>query len=232
MEYEIIFYHSGKTAECERLLEKRFSKLGLSALPSTAATDPASLASELQQALSCSDIVIIIGGLDGGRQSTDSILSQILSAEKERPDCEKLVDDNDNIAYFLKAGDQCIVVLPDETEVMEGMLDTVLICDLAGKECPEAATFHFEKMYGALVNLDLGIYDPEKAGLLTSLIAYNTGSGEEERILLPMNHAYTYQVLYRLGFVWPTLNEEYIRSFINALKGLGYFDLSEEDGGR
>ena len=47
---------------------------------------------------------------------------------------------------------------------MEGMLDTVLICDLAGKECPEAATFHFEKMYGALVNLDLGIYDPEKAG--------------------------------------------------------------------
>ena len=75
-------------------------------------------------------------------------------------------------------------------------------------------------------------HDPEKAGLLTSLIAYNTGSGEEERILLPMNHAYTYQVLYRLGFVWPTLNEEYIRSFINTLKGLGYFDLSEEDGGR
>lgn len=130
MEYEIIFYHSGKTAECERLLEKRLSKLGLSALPSTAATDPASLASELQQALSCSDIVIIIGGLDGGRQSTDSILSQILSAEKERPDCEKLVDDNDNIAYFLKAGDQCIVVLPDETEVMEGMLDKRIMKEL------------------------------------------------------------------------------------------------------
>lgn len=68
-------------------------------------------------------------------------------------------------------------------------------------------------------------HDPAKAGFLTSLMAYNTGDGEEERTLVKVNSEYTYQTLYRLGFVWPTISEDYIRRFINALRGLGYFDI-------
>jgi hypothetical protein len=45
-----------------------------------------------------------------------------------------------------------------------------------------------------------------------------------------MNRKYTYQVLYRLGFSWSTLTEDYIRRFINALKGLGYFDFDAAKG--
>ncbi len=74
---------------------------------------------------------------------------------------------------------------------------------------------------------DAAAHNPAKVGLLTSLLAYNTVTGKAERTMLKMNHDYTYQVLYRLGFVWPTLTEDYIRSFINALKGLTYFDTME-----
>ncbi len=70
------------------------------------------------------------------------------------------------------------------------------------------------------------MHDPEKVSLLTSLLAYKIGAGQTERFMIKMNREYTNQVLYRLGFVWPTTTEDYIRSFMNAMKGLGYFDIS------
>ncbi len=48
--------------------------------------------------------------------------------------------------------------------IMEGMIDTYLIYSLAGKEIPKEATHNFDKMYSALVNLDLGAYDESKSG--------------------------------------------------------------------
>ena len=76
----------------------------------------------------------------------------------------------------------------------------------------------FEKAFDKAKN------DPSTAQLLTSLMAYDTDDGYGERVLTKMNRKYTYQVLFRLGFSWSTLTEDYIRRFINALKGLGYFD--------
>ena len=38
------------------------------------------------------------------------------------------------------------------------------------------------------------------------------------------NNAYTMQVLYRMGFVWPVTSLDYMKRFINALRGLGFFD--------
>jgi len=133
MEYEIIFYHAGKTAETERLLYKTLTPLSLNRRQSTAATDPSSLAQALKSALMYSDIVVIIGGLDGGSQSTDSILSDILSSGEQAPECRKLVDEDDHIAYYLTAGDQCILLFPDETEVIDSMLQKRLKEELKKK---------------------------------------------------------------------------------------------------
>ena len=47
---------------------------------------------------------------------------------------------------------------------MEGMLDTVLIYDLAGRDYPRAAISNFDQIYGALVNVDLGTFEEAKAG--------------------------------------------------------------------
>lgn len=133
MNYDILFYHSGKTAETERLIEKYFRKLKLKKRSSYAAVSPSELAGRLERSLKKSDIVVIIGGLDGGRQSTDAILSSILSSKASVLDCEKLIDDDDNISYIISAGKQCILVFPDETEVIGTMLELRIVSRLKKK---------------------------------------------------------------------------------------------------
>lgn len=130
MEYEIIFYHSGKTSETERLLDKKLTRLHLTRRTSTAAVTPEELANALQKSLTACDLVVIIGGLDGGHQSTDSILSLILSAKGDSLHCEKLVDDEENLAYCIRAEKQCLLVFPDDPDIMEEMLDKRLLSEL------------------------------------------------------------------------------------------------------
>ncbi len=129
-EYEIIFYHSGRTAETERLLKTKLSRLGLECHASAAAVSPAELADTLKKLLTACDIAVIIGGLDGGAQSTDSILSMVLSSKCDTLQCEKLVDDEHNLSYWIQAEHQCILVLPDDTEVMEAMLEKRMLSKL------------------------------------------------------------------------------------------------------
>ena len=133
MEYEIIFYHSGKTFEAERLLDRKLSGLHLTRRLSAAAVTPEELADQLSGCLSRCNIIVIIGGLDGGQQSTDSILSMILSAQGDSLQCEKLLDEEDNPAYYICAEQQCILVLPDDPAVMETMLDKRLLSVLKEK---------------------------------------------------------------------------------------------------
>ena len=133
MEYEIIFYHSGKTFEAERLLDRKLSGLHLTRRLSAEAVTPEELADQLSGCLSRCNIMVIIGGLDGGQQSTDSILSMILSAQGDSLHCEKLLDEEDNPAYYICAEQQCILVLPDDPAVMETMLDKRLLSVLKEK---------------------------------------------------------------------------------------------------
>ncbi len=127
MEYEIIFYHAGKTFETERLLTKKLSQRQLHHSTSTAAAAPEELAEALQTALGRCSVVLIIGGLDGSRHSTDSILSVILSAQRDSLYREKIVDESDNIAYYIRAQQQCILLMPDDPNVIEEMFEKRLL---------------------------------------------------------------------------------------------------------
>ena len=129
MNYEIIFYHSGRTSETEKLLNKKLSPYGVERAGSIAAITPTDLAKELEAALDRSRLVIIIGGLDGGRQSTDTILSSILSSGSGMTS-EKLIDNEENISYIIKSEDRTIVVLPDEPDIISEMLDKRIISEL------------------------------------------------------------------------------------------------------
>lgn len=72
--------------------------------------------------------------------------------------------------------------------------------------------------------LEMAEADPEKARILSSLIAYrNMGHGRQIRPVSRSNE-YTLQVLSRLGFQWPITSREYMERFLQALQGLGYFD--------
>jgi hypothetical protein len=52
------------------------------------------------------------------------------------------------------------------------------------------------------------------------------GKGERERVMLPMNREHTLQVLYRLGFIWPTTSWDYLKRFLQVLNGLEFFEES------
>ena len=130
MKYEIIFYHSGKTAETERLLEKKLGRIDIERQATTAAMSPAELAGALKRSLSRSNAAVIIGGLDGSRHSTDSILSSVLSSKAGKLKSERLVDDEGNEAFLIRAGRQCIILFPDETEIIEEMLDKRMLGEI------------------------------------------------------------------------------------------------------
>lgn len=130
MDYEIIFYHSGKTAEIERMLERRLESLGLTRSISAAAADPSELAEMLGQSLSRCDLIFVVGGLDNSAGSTDNVLSSVLSSEKGKLSSERLIDDNENTAYLIRLEQQLIAVVPDETEVIEKMLEKKIVVEI------------------------------------------------------------------------------------------------------
>ncbi|MGN1456819.1 MAG: hypothetical protein ACI4XP_02560 [Acutalibacteraceae bacterium] len=131
MDYEIIFYHSGRTAEIEKAINQRLEKTGMNMSQSAAAVSPAELADMLSESLDRSEMVIIVGGLDGGRQSTENVLSAVLSTNGSKMKSNKIVDESGNVSYMIRCLEQTILVFPDETEIITSMLDAKIISELA-----------------------------------------------------------------------------------------------------
>jgi amino acid adenylation domain-containing protein len=67
--------------------------------------------------------------------------------------------------------------------------------------------------------------NPDIAKILSSMLAYENSAKGEITQNIGKNNTYSMQVLYRLGFNWSATSWDYIRKFIHALQGLGYFDL-------
>ncbi len=130
MKYEIIFYHSGKTAEIEKTADSRLKSIGLESAVSTAAVSPKELADELSASLKRVNIVLIIGGIDGGVQSTENVLSTVLSSDASSIKSHKLIDNDGNIVYLIKCQNQTIAVFPDDTAIIDKMLEAKIISEL------------------------------------------------------------------------------------------------------
>ncbi len=131
LDYEIIFYHAGMTAENENTLTKTLAVLPMVQTGACAATTPKELAKELSKALSRVKSVFIIGGLDGSMQSTERILSKVLSGRKSDLTSNKIelpqIDEN---GYFIRCMDQTIVVLPDNAQWIKRMIADVVLVEL------------------------------------------------------------------------------------------------------
>ena len=67
--------------------------------------------------------------------------------------------------------------------------------------------------------------NPDKAKLLSSVLAYQDMSHGQESFEIPSSNTYTTQVLYRLGFHWSTTSWDYVGQFLKAIDGLGFFDV-------
>ena len=113
MNYDIIFYHSGKTAELERVLSMALEGMGLQQRGAEAAADPVELFDTLSGVLKKRKLIFIIGGMDGGIQSTDSVLSDVLTDKNGKKPAAKPVG---NDGRMLRSSDQTIILLPDYSE--------------------------------------------------------------------------------------------------------------------
>ena len=65
--------------------------------------------------------------------------------------------------------------------------------------------------------------DEKHNDAVSVLISYNTGENKRA-IEIPYNCKFTTKALYRLGFKWPMVSEEYIEKSLTSLRTLGYFD--------
>ena len=66
--------------------------------------------------------------------------------------------------------------------------------------------------------------DPEKAKILSSMIAYQNLGGKQKVVPLKKNNTYTMQILYRLGYHWPMTSWDYVNRFLKSLSQIGFFD--------
>jgi hypothetical protein len=66
--------------------------------------------------------------------------------------------------------------------------------------------------------------DPQKAPLLTGLLAYEDMSHGQRATFVPTINHYTTAVLLRLGFRWSPTSWNYVDSFLVAISRLGFFN--------
>ena len=66
--------------------------------------------------------------------------------------------------------------------------------------------------------------DPKKAAILQSMLAYVNEKDAGSVVPVQVSCEYTTQVLARMGFFWNETGEAYVKRFIDALSGLGFFD--------
>ena len=67
--------------------------------------------------------------------------------------------------------------------------------------------------------------DPNKASLLTTMLAYQNIAHGQPTHIVDRNNEYTSQVLLRLGFQWTEPDDEYVGRMLTAISQLGFFDV-------
>jgi hypothetical protein len=67
--------------------------------------------------------------------------------------------------------------------------------------------------------------DPNKASLLTTLLAYQGASNGRQTRIVERTNEYTAQVLLRLGFRWTEPDSAYVNRMLTAISQLGFFDV-------
>ena len=66
--------------------------------------------------------------------------------------------------------------------------------------------------------------DPEKAKLLSAMMAYQDMAHGQKAVFINRDNRYTCAVLHRLGFQWSDTAWDYVERLLIAISGFGYFD--------
>ena len=112
---------------------------------------------------------------------------------------------------------ECTVFQPfnNHTELLG---DVLKLMNKVGKDIRFVEAEDFEK---ALVEAGR---DPEKAKILSALMAYQDMTHGQKAVIIERDNRYTCAVLHRLGFLWSDTAWDYVERLLKAIDGLGFFD--------
>ena len=66
--------------------------------------------------------------------------------------------------------------------------------------------------------------DPDKAKLLSAMMAYQDMAHGQQTAIVERDNRYTCAVLHRLGFYWSPTAWDYVERMLTAISGFGYFE--------
>jgi amino acid adenylation domain-containing protein len=112
---------------------------------------------------------------------------------------------------------ECTVFQPfnNHTELLG---DVLQLMAKVGKEIRFVENDEFSKA------IDEAGKDPEKAKLLSAVLAYQDVTHGQKAAIIERDNRYTCNVLHRLGFHWSSTSWDYVDRMLTAIAGFGYFD--------
>ena len=87
-----------------------------------------------------------------------------------------------------------------------------------GREIRFVEKAEFEKA------IDVAGQDPEKAKLLSAVLAYQDVTHGQKAAIIERDNRYTCNVLHHLGFHWRDTSWDYVDQMLTAISGFGYFE--------
>jgi len=113
---------------------------------------------------------------------------------------------------------ECTVFQPfnNHTELLG---DVLQLMSKVGREIRFVENAEFEKA------IDEAGQDPEKAKLLSAVLAYQDVTHGQKAAIIERDNRYTCNVLHHFGFHWSSTSWDYVDQMLTAIAGFGYFDL-------
>ena len=112
---------------------------------------------------------------------------------------------------------ECTVFQPfnNHTELLG---DVLQLMAKVGREIRFVENAEFEKA------IEEAGKDPEKAKLLSAVLAYQDVTHGQKAAIIERDNRYTCNVLHRLGFHWSSTSWDYVDRMLTAIAGFGYFE--------
>lgn len=122
------------------------------------------------------------------------------------------------IVKLCATGDSCCIFHPYNNHYVP-LGDIIMQMQEMGLKIKLAEDDEFYEMLTKAQN------NPKKSALLTTLLAYANNDSAKTVEMIKTSNEYTTQALYRLGFKWSMTSRDYMNSFLQALEGLGFFEV-------
>jgi len=112
---------------------------------------------------------------------------------------------------------ECTVFQPfnNHTELLG---DVLKLMSKVGRDIHFVENEEFEKA------IDEAGQDPEKAKLLSAVLAYQDVAHGQKAAIIERDNRYTCNVLHRLGFHWRDTSWDYVERMLTAIGGFGFFE--------